>query len=116
MTNFYRKSLVSSFLWPFCFFGFLIAIFLTVWLRSSVRTVEYKIALLDDQKTEILKERKAILAEKANFLSIQNLKDKKSGKVAFVFPDRAKVIYVKKDDKFFPHRASYEEGRKHKQY
>lgn len=116
MTNFYRKSLFSTLFLPFCVFGFLIGIFLTVWLRSGVKTVEYNIALLDNQKTEILKERKAILAEKANFLSIQNLKDKKSRQVAFVFPDRTKVIYVKKDEKGVPYKASFEEGRKQIQH
>lgn len=110
MTNFYRKSLLSSLFLPFCILGFLIAIFLIVWLRSGVRTVEYNIALLNDQRAEILKEKKALLAEKANFLSIENIKDKKNGKVAFVFPDRTKVIYVKKDDNFIPHRASFYEG------
>jgi hypothetical protein len=116
MTNFYRKSLFSSLFLPFCILGLLVGIFLTVWLRSGVKTVEYNIALLDNQKTEILRERKAVLAEKANFLSIENLKDKKNGKISFVFPDRTKVIYVKKDEKVVPYRASFEEGREQIQH
>ena len=59
---------------------------------------------------EILRDRKTLMAEKAGLLSIQSVKSKGSGKLALVFPDRIKVVYVKKDGKNTPFKASFEVG------
>ncbi|MBA3060505.1 MAG: hypothetical protein FP829_04330 [Nitrospirae bacterium] len=86
----------------------LFGIFSIVWLRSSVRTAEYSIAALDHKRMEILRDRKTLMAEKASLLSIQSVKNKGSGKLTLVFPDRVKVVYVKKDGKNTPFKASLE--------
>jgi len=85
---------------------FLFGIFSIVWLRSSVRTVEYNIASLENKRLEILKERKMLMAEKASLQSVQNVKNTGEGKLGLVFPDRVKVIYVKKEGGSAPYRAS----------
>ncbi|MDO8747386.1 MAG: hypothetical protein Q7J70_06980, partial [Thermodesulfovibrionales bacterium] len=72
------------------------------------RTAEYSIAALDHRRMEILRDRKTLMAEKAGLLSIQSVKSKGSGKLALVFPDRIKVVYVKKDGKNTPFKASLE--------
>ncbi len=108
MTHVNRSGIVSFFLVPLSVALILFGIFSIVWLRSSVRTAEYSIAALDHRRMEILRDRKTLMAEKAGLLSIQSVKSKGSGKLALVFPDRIKVVYVKKDGKNTPFKASLE--------
>ena len=108
MTHVNRSGLFSFFLVPLSVALILFGIFSIVWLRSSVRTAEYSIAALDHRRMEILRDRKTLMAEKAGLLSTQSVKSKGSGKLALVFPDRIKVVYVKKDGKNTPFKASLE--------
>ncbi len=108
MTHMNRSGIFSFFLVPLSVLLILFGIFSIVWLRSSVRTAEYSIAALDHKRMEILRDRKTLMAEKASLLSIQSVKNKGSGKLALVFPDRIKVVYVKKDGKNTPFKASLE--------
>lgn len=108
MTHVNRSGLFSFFMVPLSVALILFGIFSIVWLRSSVRTAEYSIAALDHRRMEILRDRKTLMAEKAGLLSIQSVKSKGSGKLALVFPDRIKVVYVKKDGKNTPFKASLE--------
>lgn len=110
MTHVNRSGIFSFFLVPLSVALILFGIFSIVWLRSSVRTAEYSIAALDHRRMEILRDRKTLMAEKAGLLSIQSVKSKSSGKLALVFPDRIKVVYVKKDGKNTPFKASFETG------
>lgn len=110
MTHVNRSGIFSFFLVPLSVALILFGIFSIVWLRSSVRTAEYGIAALDHKRMEILRDRKTLMAEKAGLLSIQSVKSKGSGKLALVFPDRIKVVYVKKDGKNTPFKASFETG------
>lgn len=108
MTHVNRSGIFSFFVVPLSVLLILFGIFSIVWLRSSVRTAEYSIAALDHKRMEILRDRKALMAEKASLLSIQSVKNKGSGKLTLVFPDRVKVVYVKKDGKNTPFKASLE--------
>lgn len=108
MTHVNRSGIFSFFLVPLSVALILFGIFSIVWLRSRVRTAEYSIAALDHRRMEILRDRKTLMAEKAGLLSIQSVKSKGSGKLALVFPDRIKVVYVKKDGKNTPFKASLE--------
>lgn len=108
MTHVNRSGIFSFLLVPLSVALILFGIFSIVWLRSSVRTAEYSIAALDHRRMEILRDRKTLMAEKAGLLSIQSVKNKGSGKLALVFPDRIKVVYVKKDGKNTPFKASLE--------
>src|SRR3989338_2468648 len=108
MTHVNRSGLFSFFLVPLSVALILFGIFSIVWLRYSVRTAEYSIAALDHRRMEIIRDRKTLMAEKAGLLSIQSVKSKGSGKLALVFPDRIKVVYVKKDGKNTPFKASLE--------
>ncbi|MCE5312446.1 MAG: hypothetical protein LLF86_04770 [Nitrospiraceae bacterium] len=73
----------------------LASVFSIVWLRSSVVSMEYRLGKLENTKMEMLKERKHLDAQRASLMSVERL-----GKAAareYVFPDRVKVVYVKKD-------------------
>lgn len=106
-----HRGIFSFVLIPLAGVLLLFGIFSIVWLRSSVRTVEYSIAQLDNKRMETLKERKMLMAEKASLLSIQNVKDTWDGQAGLVFPDRVKVIYVKKERGVTPYKASLD-GRR----
>ena len=108
MTHVNQSGIISFLLVPLSVALILFGIFSIVWLRSSVRTAEYSIAALDHRRMEILRDRKTLMAEKAGLLSIQSVKSKGSGKLALVFPDRIKVVYVKKDGKNTPFNVSFE--------
>lgn len=109
MTIVHQHRGILSFVYiPLIVTIFLFGIFSLVWLRSSIRAIEYSIAALEEQKIEILKERKALMAEKASILSIQNVDHKTGEKLGLVFPDRVKIVYVKKEGTI-PYRASLEE-------
>lgn len=108
MINIHQRNIFSYFVFPILILALLFGIFVVVWLRSNVRTIEYTIADLDNKKMAALKERKSLMAEKAGLLSIQNLKEKTGGKLALVFPDRTKVVYVKKGEKLIPQQTSFE--------
>ncbi len=107
MTYVHHRSTFSFIVIPLVVLLLLFGIFSIVWLRSSVRAMEYNIAQLEDQKMKVLKERKMLMAEKASLLSIQNVKNSEDGKLGLVFPDRVKVIYVKKGGSV-PYRVSLE--------
>ncbi|TAL24014.1 MAG: hypothetical protein EPN94_08240 [Nitrospirae bacterium] len=107
MTRAHRHSGVFSFvLIPLAVALILFGIFSIVWLRSGVRTVEYSIAQLDNKRMAALKERKMLMAERASLLSLQNVKGASDEKLGLVFPDRVKVIYVKKERGLAPYKAS----------
>ncbi|MBI4690143.1 MAG: hypothetical protein HY754_07740 [Nitrospirae bacterium] len=71
-----------------------------------MRTVEYSIASLDNMRLEAIKDRKTLMAEKASLLSLQSIRNMQEGKSNLVFPDRVKVIYVKREGQSIPFRAS----------
>lgn len=107
MSYVHHKGMFSFIVIPLVIVSLLFGIFSVVWLRSGVRTTEYNIALLEDKRMEVLKERKMFMAEKASLLSIQNVKNAGGGKPEMVFPDGTKVIYVKKEGSV-PYRVSLE--------
>lgn len=103
-----QRSIFSYVLIPVVAAVILFGIFSIVWLRSNVRAVEYGISSLENKRMEIIKERKLLLAERSSIQSIQNVKNKGDGKLGLVFPDRVKVVYVKKGEGSGPLRASLE--------
>ena len=68
-----------------------------VWLRSSVRAMEYTISSLDNKRMEMIKEKKLLMADRSGILSIQNVRAG-GNKSDLVFPDRVNVVYVKKGE------------------
>lgn len=79
------------------------SIFSLVWLRSSIVSLEYRIGEMEMNKAEVLKEKKALAAELAALISIQQVENRKA---ELVFPDRQRVVYVKRDDGGIPYTTS----------
>jgi len=107
MTHANRHNGIFSFIFiPLSIAFLLFGVFSVVWLRAGVRTVEYAISTLENKRKEALNEKKMLMAEKASLLSVQNIKSTGDKKLGLIFPDRVKVVYVKKKGTPAPYRAS----------
>ncbi|MBF0336371.1 MAG: hypothetical protein HQL05_00930 [Nitrospirae bacterium] len=69
-------------------------IFFTVWLRSSIKSLQYRLGNLQQRQHQLIKEQRNLIAKKDGMLSIANI-DQVAKKMGFDFPDRSKVIHVK---------------------
>jgi hypothetical protein len=98
-----RRNTISHLLAPLLCLVLLLSMFGLVRLRSSIVSIEYRIGDMERQRAEALKEKKIMAADLAALLSIGEVENRD---VALVFPDRQKVVYVKRDDGGVPYIAS----------
>jgi len=104
-----RRKSVTSFLFRYSCIALLFAgLFSLVWLKSRVLNLEYNIGVLEKMKADHIKERRLLLAEKAGLQSLERLETTAMESSGFIFPDRVKVIHVKKQKGSLPHKASLE--------
>lgn len=89
----------------------LLSIFTIVWLRSSFVSLEYSISSLEKKRTELMRDRKLLAAERAGLLSVERFEKVANSTVngGFAFPDRVKVVYVKRAKDKEPYMASFTE-------
>jgi hypothetical protein len=98
-----------SFIFKILFVALLIlGVFSLVYLKSSVMKLEYSLGDLEKTKMNYLRDRKMLLAEKTGFLSLEKFEASPGGTYGFVFPDRIRVIHVKKQKGPSPYKASLE--------
>jgi len=102
------RNIVSFILKPLCIALLLFGVFGLVYLRSSVLTLEYTLGDLEKKKMDYLRERKMLLAQKTSLLSFEKVEASFSNSSGFVFPDRIRVIHVKKQKGSLPYKASLE--------
>lgn len=102
------KNMLLFMLKPLFIALLIFGVFGLVYLRSGVMTLEYSLGDLEKKKMNYLKERKMLLAEKTSLLSFERVEASLSGSHGFVFPDRIRVIHVKKQKGSLPYRASLE--------
>lgn len=86
-----------------CIVLLVFGLFGIVWLRSEILRLEYSIADLEKKKMEYLKEKRMLFAEKARLLSFEMISASLGEE--FVFPDRTRVIHVKKQRGVEPHKV-----------
>lgn len=96
--------------WGLLKFGFFICIFIGVftliWLRTAVVNLEYELSQLLEQKKELNREGKLILAEKAGFYSAERIEEVAIKRLGMSLPKREKVVFVKKTTGAIPYRVS----------
>ncbi len=97
------RSIFSHFAAPLLFVSLFAGIFGMVWLRSQITSMEYRIGMLEREKVEVLKEAKALYAEMSSLLSIEQVASNGTG---LEFPDRQRIIFVKRDKGGVPYTAS----------
>lgn len=112
------NSNVVSLIYKPLFIAFLLfGLFGLVRLRSSVVTVAYEIRNLEEKKTETLKDMKMLLAERAKLMSLGKIDasfrsgfkgDSVYANSGYVFPDRIRVVHIKRNKGAEPFRASLE--------
>lgn len=102
---------------PACVIILLFGLFGMVWLRSGVVSISYDLRNLEEKKMESLKEMKMLLAERSKIISVANIgsslqgqknKNHKNVGSDYVFPDRMKVIQIKRHPESETYRASLE--------
>jgi len=103
-----KKNLASLIFRPLCIILLLVGQFGLVWLKSHVISLEYNIGILEKVKADQIKERRLLLAEKAGLQSLERLGASSADNSDFIFPDRVKVIHVKRQKGVLPHNVSLE--------
>jgi len=106
---------------PLCVILLLFGLFGMVWLRSGVVSISYDLRNLEEKKMEALKDMKMLLADRSKVISLANIGstlqsqgqrqgggDYKRVSSDYVFPDRVKVIHVKKRTGSETYKASLE--------
>jgi hypothetical protein len=106
-----NRIIFSFILKPLLIALLLLGVFGLVYLRSGVMRLEYSLGDLEKIKMNYLRERKMLLAEKTSLLSFERLDASLGGSQGFVFPDRVKVIHIKKQKGSLPYKASLERRR-----
>jgi len=112
-----NSNMLSLFYKPLCVAFLLFGLFGLVWLRSNVVKVAYDLRNLEEKKMETLKDVKMLLAERAKLMSIEKIEVAFRGNIqkgsvyadsGYVFPDRVRVIHVKRDKGPESLKASFE--------
>lgn len=91
-----RRNRFAAFLKPFMTVLLAFSVFGLIWLRSSVVSLEYKINDLEKKRDAMTIQRKLYAAERAKLLSVERFEKASVSGSGFGFPDRVKVVYVKK--------------------
>ncbi len=90
-----KRSMLHVFFKPAFIVFLLVSIFVTIWLRAGVVSLEYRIGKLEKKKNEIARDIKVIAAQRSSLLSVGRLETASN---RFVFPDRVRVVFVKRTD------------------
>lgn len=90
-----RCTMMSNFLLVLGALLIVVSVFYTLWLRTSIKSLEYKLGNMQQRQYELLKKQRNLMAQKENLLSLNSVDRLAIKKMGFEFPDRNRVIYVK---------------------
>jgi len=110
---------------PACIIMLLFGLFGLVWLRSSVVSIAYDLRALEEKKMASQKETKMLLAGRSKAISLASIGSALQGRgqgqsqgegsgdykhvsSGYVFPDRVKVIHIKRHTGPETYKASFE--------
>ena len=88
----------------------IVAVFMLVWLKSEITSLEYRTSEHERERLDLLKEKKELIVRRSDILSIKNIEYMAMNKFGLTFPDRKKVIYVKRGESPFNVRAGLDSG------
>ncbi len=116
-----QNNILSVIYKPVCIIILLFGLFGLVWLRSSVVSISYELRSLEEKKMAVEKETKMLLASRSKAISLasigsvikdpgrgQNSGDYRRVSADYVFPDRVKVIHIKRHTGPETYKASFE--------
>lgn len=81
-------------------------LFSIVWLRSAVLNIEYELGELDMLKSDLVGERKMMVAKRASFYATEKIEKVATKRLGMSMPDRHNVYYVKRTSSAAPYKAS----------
>lgn len=106
---FKRKASPYAVVFNFCL-AFLIV--LSFWglarVRSKVRTVEYSIGALEQQKAKILRDTRSLIAQRASAFAVKDVGARVTKIAGLAKSDRRKVLFVKNSGHAGPQATSME--------
>ncbi len=83
-----------------------VCLFSIVWLRAAVLNIEYELGEIDGLKSDLLGERKMIVAKRASFYSTEKIEKVATKRLGMTMPERHNVYYVKRTSSAAPYKAS----------
>ncbi len=101
-----KSSKQKSFIKLFFSLYVVFCLFSIVWLRAAVVNMEYKLGELDKTKTDLIRERKMMVAQRANFYSTEKIEKVAMNRLGMTLPMRENVYYVKRTAVAGPYKAS----------
>ncbi len=81
-------------------------LFTIVSLRTAVFNLEYKLGELNKLKADLVRERKMVVAQSANFYSTRKIEDMAIKRLGMTMPERENVFFVRRTASAGPYRAS----------
>lgn len=107
MTKKRTKNSKKKSLFIMCFpLYFIFCLFAIIWLRAAVINMEYELGALDKTRTELVRERKTAVAQRATTYSTEKIEKVALNNLGMTLPVRENVIYVKRTSEAGPYRAS----------
>jgi hypothetical protein len=89
-----------------CVLYIVLCLFSIIWLRATVVNLEYEIGDLDKMRADLLRARKMVVAQRANFYSTGKIENVALKRLGMTMPERQNVYYVKRRLVAGPYRAS----------
>ena len=83
-----------------------LCLFSIIWLRATVVHMEYEIGELDKHRADLTRERKMVVAQRANYLSSEKIEKLAYRNLGMTFSKRANVFYVNRTNTAGPLKAS----------
>lgn len=99
-------NILAFILKPLLIAFLIFAVFGLVYLRSSFVKLEYSLGDLEKKKTDCMRERKMLIAERTSLLSFAKFESSRNELDQFVLPDRVKVIHVDRQRGRLPYKVS----------
>lgn len=83
-----------------------VSLFAIIWLRAAVVNLEYELGDLDRLRTDLLNERKMVVAQRSKFLSMGNVETVALTKLGMGNAERDNIFFVRRATAAVSHRAS----------
>jgi len=83
-----------------------LCLFSIVWLRAAVLNIEYELGELDSLKSDLIGERKMMVAKRASFYATEKIEKVATKRLGMIMPERHNVYFVKRSHFAAPYKAS----------
>jgi len=70
------------------------SLFSIIWLRAAIVDLEYELGELDKKRFALLRERKIVVARRANFYSTEKIEKVAMKRLGMALPERGNIYYV----------------------